>query len=349
MSTSYLQMTQSTSNASSSHGSGSSNATRNMPNTGMHMVPFPWSQPPHIPDPGYVPVHPYFPYGVPFNATYGATPSYAPLAPSFGVGAGVPDHAFQAGLDGHLPPPVADVSGGNPLSQASGSSVGEKRAAEDLEERDAKRTKTTFSKMSEDPLFKPVLNQFGQPNGKYVCSKDGMVLRPESYRRHIKTKQHVGHKLARFKCPICSRTFSRGDSYKRHYTGRLCERLAAGRPEISFLTSEASASDAPATVPEVPFTYAPNPMFAASMPAVVDPKLGPSQPSETGVVAEPAAADEDDPEFWEDLYFLGGWELKRASATMRTKGMTLIFERPMRQRTSTTRCSHSYFCFTYFL
>jgi hypothetical protein len=155
MSTSYLQMTQSTSNASSSHGSGSSNATRNMPNTGMHMVPFPWSQPAHIPDPGYAPVHPYFPYGVPSNATatYGATPSYAPLAPSFGVGAGVPDHAFQAGLDGHLPPPVADVSGGNPLSQASGSSVGEKRAAEDLEDRDAKRTKTNFSKMSDDPLF----------------------------------------------------------------------------------------------------------------------------------------------------------------------------------------------------
>jgi hypothetical protein len=48
---------------------------------------------------------------------------------------------------------VAGVSGGNPLSQASGSSVGEKRAAEDLEDRDAKRTKTTFSKMSEDPLF----------------------------------------------------------------------------------------------------------------------------------------------------------------------------------------------------
>jgi hypothetical protein len=151
-----------------------------------------------------------------------------------------------------------------------------------------------------------------------------MVLRPESYRRHIKTKQHVGHKLARFKCPICDRTyvsqlskyahllinivvirFSRGDSYKRHYTGRLCERLAAGRPEISFSTSEASASDAPATVPEVPFTYAPNPTFAVSMPAVIDPKLGPSQPSETGVVAEPAAADEDDPEFWETFI---SWE-----------------------------------------
>jgi hypothetical protein len=66
--------------------------------------------------------------------------------------------------------------------------------------------------------------------------------------------------------------------------------------------STISASDAPATVPAVPFTYAhPNPMFAASMPAVVDPKLGPSQPSETGVVAEPAAAAEDekdDTDFW---------------------------------------------------
>jgi hypothetical protein len=132
-----------------------------MPNTGMHMGP--WRPQPH---------------GVPPNATHGATPPYVPVAPSSGVGAGLSDHAFQAGPDGHLPPPVADASGGNPLpqyppvpflyktfpsapfpapppsvAQASGSSVGKKRAAEDLEERDAKRTKTTFNKMKDDPLF----------------------------------------------------------------------------------------------------------------------------------------------------------------------------------------------------
>lgn len=317
-------MTQHTSNACSSHDSKSSdeNETQKVPNAGMQMG----SWRPQL-------------HGVPPTATHGATPPYAPIASSSGVGTGLPDHAFQAGPGGHLPPPVADASGGTPqhpsvpflyttfpsapfptpppfVAQASGSSVGKKRAADDLEERDAKRTKTTFSKVMDDPLFKPVLNQSGQFNGTYVCAKDGMVLCPESYRKHIKTRRHLGYKLVEFECPVCFRTFSRIDSCRRHYFDRLCGRLAAasGRPPPSFLASEAStssssntstisasgastssASDAPATVPAVPFTYAhPNPMFAASMPAVVDPKLGPSQPSETGVVAEPAADDEDE-------------------------------------------------------
>lgn len=88
----------------------------------------------------------------------------SPVAPSSDVGAGVPDHASQAGPDRHLPPPVADVSGGNPPPQHPsaaplypGSSVGEKRAAEDLEKPDAKRIKTAFSKMMDDPLFVSLL------------------------------------------------------------------------------------------------------------------------------------------------------------------------------------------------
>jgi hypothetical protein len=149
MSTSYLQMTLSTPNASSSHDSNSSHATKNMPNTGMHIGPFPWPKPP---------------FGVPPNETHGVPPPYAPVARSSDVGAGVPDHASQAGPDGHLPPLAADVSGINPPPQHPsavplypGSSVGEKRAAEDLEKPDAKRIKTAFSKMMDDPLFVSLL------------------------------------------------------------------------------------------------------------------------------------------------------------------------------------------------
>lgn len=308
------QMTQSTPTASSSH---ASDATKNMPNTGIHKGSSPWPKLPYIPYPGYAPAHPYYPSGVPPNETHGAPPTYAPVAPSSDVGARVRDHASKAGPDGHLPPPVADVSGGNPppqygptiphsgclglpppsVAQASGSSVGEKRAAEDLEKRDAKRTKTAFGKMKDDPLFKPVLNRLGQPNGTFMCSKDGMILNPESYLQHIRTTRHLGFKQARHQCPACFKTYVRLDNCKRHYYGSECGQSAAGGPPPSFLVSEAStssASDAPEAVPAMPFTYAhPNPTLAASMsqntqiappaahvtqpngtPAVVDPKLG---------------------------------------------------------------------------
>jgi hypothetical protein len=55
-----------------------------------------------------------------------------------------------------LPPPF--------VAQASGSSVGEKRAAEDLEKCDAKRTKTAFGKMNDDPLFVSLILIFWDRN-----------------------------------------------------------------------------------------------------------------------------------------------------------------------------------------
>ncbi|KAG2739074.1 hypothetical protein P692DRAFT_20882093 [Suillus brevipes Sb2] len=76
-----VQMTQTTPTASSSHDPDSSDATQNMPDTGMHIGPSPWPYPQNISYPGYAPA----------------------------VGAGVPNHASQVGPDGHLPPPVADV------------------------------------------------------------------------------------------------------------------------------------------------------------------------------------------------------------------------------------------------
>ncbi|KAG1771202.1 hypothetical protein EDD22DRAFT_947995 [Suillus occidentalis] len=248
-------MTLSIPNASSSHDSNSSHATKNMPNTGMHIGPFPWPKPP---------------FGVPPNETHGVSSPYAPVARSSDVGARVPNHASQAGPDGHLTPPAADVSGGNPPPQHPsaaplypGSSVGEKRAAENLEKGDAKRIKTAFDRMKDDPLFKPVLNRLGHPKGTYRCSKDGMIINPESYLRHIQSIKHLGYKKARFQCPGCFKTYLTRQHCKRHFNGSECEQSAAGGPPPSFLISEASASsasDAPATVPAVPFTYThPNP------------------------------------------------------------------------------------------
>lgn len=241
-------MAQTTPDASSSQNSDSSNATQYMPNTGMHMDQVSWPQHPYIPYLVYAPAHPYYPYGVPPPWTHSAPSPHAPDAPSSGVGAGVPHHTSQAGQDGYCPSPVADVSGANPppkhpsapplyqpspsgnlgspppsVPQTPNSSVGRKRVGEDVQERDAKRTKTACGKMEDDPLFvsfsfhlvrshshilgqKPVLNRLGLPNGTFVCSKDGMVLNPESYLKHIKTKMHLGYKLEKFKCPVCSRT-----------------------------------------------------------------------------------------------------------------------------------------------
>ncbi|KAG1814031.1 uncharacterized protein BJ212DRAFT_1300888 [Suillus subaureus] len=144
-----------------------------MPNTGMHMGQLPWPQLAYIIHLGC-----YYPYGVPPNVPRGAAPPYAPVAPSPGADTGVAHHAFQTGQNGYYPPAVVDVTNHHEpnlttgfapsfVPQVPSLSVGQKRVAEDLKERDVKRTKISSDKIKDDPLFKPVLDGYGQHNGTY--------------------------------------------------------------------------------------------------------------------------------------------------------------------------------------
>ncbi|KAG2739080.1 hypothetical protein P692DRAFT_20841535 [Suillus brevipes Sb2] len=54
-----------------------------------------------------------------------------------------------------------------------------------------KRAKTTSGGMRNDPSFRPVLAEYGLHNGKFVCTKDGVVLYPESYLKHLRTRIHL--------------------------------------------------------------------------------------------------------------------------------------------------------------
>ncbi|KAG2118195.1 uncharacterized protein F5147DRAFT_670401 [Suillus discolor] len=80
------------------------------------------------------------------------------------------------------------------LPQAPSLSVGDKRVAEDLRNRNVRRIKKRSGRIEEDPLFEPMLDQHGRHDGRYVCSKDGKLVRPSSYKRHIKTEKHLGYK-----------------------------------------------------------------------------------------------------------------------------------------------------------
>ncbi|KAG1868299.1 hypothetical protein DFJ58DRAFT_767368 [Suillus subalutaceus] len=182
--------------------------------------------------------------------------------------------------------------------------------------------------MKNDPLFKPLLDQDGQPNGTFVCSKDGMVLYPESYLKHLRTNKHLGLKQRKFKCPGCSKYYSRRDVCKRHWD-ESCGKLAADGAGQSYSAackkSMRSASAALVTAPTTAFTYSyPYPMPATSIvqfappaacvtqwygtPSFVNPALCLSQSPENNTVAVPAEDDgddddddddDDDPDFWE--------------------------------------------------
>ncbi|KAG1814005.1 uncharacterized protein BJ212DRAFT_1482351 [Suillus subaureus] len=201
------------------------------------------------------------------------------------------------------------------VPRAPSLSVGKKRVAEGLEERGVKRTKIVSSRIKNDPLFKPVLDQHGQPNGTFVCSKDGIILNPESYLKHLKTKNHLGFKLERYKCPGCIKTYARRDACKRHWDDEILRVLASAAP-VTMPT-------APVTAPTTAFTYSyPYPMPVTSMsgngpiafpaawvapsygtPTVADPVLCLSQSPENNMVTEPTEDededDEDDADFWE--------------------------------------------------
>jgi hypothetical protein len=183
-------------------------------------------------------------------------------------------------------------------------------------------------------------DEHGQPNGKFKCIKDGIVLNPESYSKHIKTKTHLGIKLEKYKCPKCSKScvskfstqarliiniivirYARRDSYKRHCDVSKCGKSMAGLPPPSFLADPAAASSnlvPPVVVPTVAFThYHPYVMSVPQHAQTAPPAAGAPQhgrmptfaaPGPTlfqpanDAVPEPAEDDEDDDdaEFWQN-------------------------------------------------
>lgn len=178
---------------------------------------------------------------------------YAPQGPVYATGF-TPPVVSQA----EAPQAPMLATGFAPLVVFEAQAPGTKRAATVIEGRHAKRAKTGPTAISDDPLFEPMSDEHGQPNGKFKCTKDGMVINSESYRKHIKTKNHLGIKLEVYRCLGCSKTYARRDSCKRHYYGSACGRAMIGLPEPSFLAVPAAASSSvvpPVVVPTMEFTY----------------------------------------------------------------------------------------------
>lgn len=122
-----------------------------------------------------------------------------------------------------------------------------------------------------------MLDANGKPTGRFKCIKDGMVLYPDSYRKHIKTKKHEGTKSERYKCPVCPKRcvskfltqarliiniivirFGRRDACKRHYDLSECGRSTAWLLQPLSLAGPAAASSSlvpPVVVPTMAFTY----------------------------------------------------------------------------------------------
>ncbi|KAG2343013.1 hypothetical protein BDR05DRAFT_315522 [Suillus weaverae] len=111
--------------------------------------------------------------------------------------------SLQAHLRQHHEAEPATGSASWVLPRAPTPLVAQKRVAEDLEGRNVKRVKRGSGGIKNDPFFKPVLDQHGQHDGTYVCSKDGTVIRPGSHKRHIETAKHLGFKLGLYTCPLC--------------------------------------------------------------------------------------------------------------------------------------------------
>ncbi|KAG2107723.1 uncharacterized protein F5147DRAFT_837306 [Suillus discolor] len=313
-------MTQSTPPASSPHGSDSSDATHHMPNTDMHMGQLPGPEPACIPHPGYATYHPgyvtYHPYGVPPHWTCGPAPPYAPVVPSPGAGAGVARHAFQAGQNGYYPP-----GGANPHAYAPpiphqgilnqhhgpGLSVGSTSLSlpqapgcqkQVRQRRKVKKSELRSSGIENDPLFKPVLDEYGQPKGKFVCAMDGRIIGPSGYLVRIPTLMiDVSHHH------VVVISYTRGDSYKRHLDNGTCERSTAVGALPSYPATTSSASPAPVAAPTMAFAYAypcPYPRFSPSMSQNVQSGTpGFTNPVLFSRLEEEEDEEEDDSDFWE--------------------------------------------------
>ncbi|KAG2118186.1 uncharacterized protein F5147DRAFT_807316 [Suillus discolor] len=304
------QMTQSPSYPSS-HGSDSSNANQDTPNTGMHMGQFPWPHPAHMHHPGYAPAPPAppcFPYGVP-------PPMYQQSFPSGHFPGVMTSNAtytsYQPYLHQHHGAGLVTGSASPSSPQAPSLSVGDKRVVNDLQDRNVKRIKMSFDGIEDDPLFAPMIDQHGQHDGRYMCFKDGMLVRPGSYKRHLKTEKHLGYKPTEFACPRCLHTYTRRDACKRHWedscgklpvNGARLSYAAACRAFTSFNSALATASfmpHLPATAtttshsspPEIIPTDAVNPYsWAASDiqdPPLVAPVLPPFEGQDTEVQVAP--------------------------------------------------------------
>jgi hypothetical protein len=150
-----------------------------------------------------------------------------------------------------------------------------------------------------------VLDKHGLHNGKFKCTKDGAVLFPESYLKHLRTTKHLGFKLEKFKCPGCPKKcvsdfsilarliinvvviirYARRDAWKRHFDNSKCEKAVAGGPPPSFSPGPASASSdivAPVMAPTMAFTFS-HPCYPTAMPVpqhvqAVPPAAGAPQP-----------------------------------------------------------------------
>ncbi|KAG1793976.1 uncharacterized protein HD556DRAFT_460541 [Suillus plorans] len=136
--------------------------------------------------------------------------------------------------------------------------INQKHVVEHLHYHDVKQAKIAPGGMKNDPLFTPVLDRLGQPNGTFVCSRDGMVLNPGSYLKHLKTKKHLGFKLEKFKCSGCPKTYTRRDAYKRHLINSKCGQSTAVDALLPYSASQnstSSASAAPAMAPTTALTH----------------------------------------------------------------------------------------------
>ncbi|KAG1818652.1 uncharacterized protein BJ212DRAFT_1497579 [Suillus subaureus] len=135
--------------------------------------------------------------------------------------------------------------------------VGQKRVAEDLEDHETKQIKMGSGKINNDLYFKPVLDQYGQHDGTYTCSKDGMVIHPGSHIYDVKTAKHLGCGLMLFKWPLSPEICTQHGACKRHWDDSCGKLAAEGAPPYSatYQGSMSSASASPAGVPSVAFTF----------------------------------------------------------------------------------------------
>ncbi|KAG1770868.1 hypothetical protein EV702DRAFT_1281786 [Suillus placidus] len=153
------------------------------------------------------------------------------------------------------------------LPQAQSLSVGQKRVAEDLEECDAKRINLGTGGTNNDRYLKPVLYQYGQRDGTYVCYKDGSVIRPGSHMYHTETAEHLG---VLFKCPLSAKTYPRYDACKHRGDG--CDkRTAEGAPPSHSAARQGSMNSTSASsvgLPTAAFTFS-LPTTVATTPETV--------------------------------------------------------------------------------
>ncbi|KAG2350987.1 hypothetical protein BDR05DRAFT_955143 [Suillus weaverae] len=183
---------------------------------------------------------------------------------------------------------------------SASSTLTQKRVANALEHRNVKRIKMGSRAIENDPFFvRPVLDQYGQHDGTYVCSKDGMVIHPDSHRHHIKTAKHLGYKLVLFKCPLCPETYTRRDACKRHWD-RDCGKLAPEGARLSYAAAckglVGSASASPVGVPTAAFTFS-LPTTATTTSASSLLETTPTEATEDAPNPHSWAANEMDPAF----------------------------------------------------